>query len=208
MLSDDDKCFQCQELGHMACHFPHIKCLNCDEYTHVAIDCPDKIPPSCTPAWHGNHHSSTGHHTRSTSCHNHRDRHRFNRSRSHSHSHRYRSHSQSNSLRSHSRSYHRCPYRSTSCHRHSNTYHHQWDTPCRRSSLHRSSSAHSRYHRRSRPHNSHRTTCMAPSKPTYNSSRTAWKNKDKKYKQVTIGEPPSDYYNSDEPSNESDEDLN
>ena len=59
------------------------------------------------------------HHTRSTSCHNHRDRHRFNRSRSHSCSHRYRSHNQSNSQISCSRSYHRHPHRSTSCHRHS-----------------------------------------------------------------------------------------
>ena len=50
MLSDDDKCFQCQESGHMACHCPHIKCFNCDEYSHVSIDCPDKIPPSGTPA--------------------------------------------------------------------------------------------------------------------------------------------------------------
>ena len=25
MPSDDDKCFQCQELGHMACHCPCIK---------------------------------------------------------------------------------------------------------------------------------------------------------------------------------------
>ena len=24
MSSEDDKCFQCQELGHMACHCPHI----------------------------------------------------------------------------------------------------------------------------------------------------------------------------------------
>ena len=124
MSSDDDKCFQCQESGHMACHCPHIKCFDCDNYGHVATDCPDKIPPSGTPAQHRNHHSSMRHHTRSTSHHNHRDRHRFNRSRSHSHSHRYRSHSQSNSQRSHSRSYHRHPHRSTSCHRHSTTYHH------------------------------------------------------------------------------------
>ena len=27
MSSNDDKCFQCQELGHMACHCPCIKCL-------------------------------------------------------------------------------------------------------------------------------------------------------------------------------------
>ena len=36
MSSDDDKCFQCQESGHMACHCPHIKCFDCDEYGHVS----------------------------------------------------------------------------------------------------------------------------------------------------------------------------
>ena len=112
MSSEDEKCLQCQESGHMACHCPHIKCFNCDKYSHVAADCPDKIPPSDTPAQYRIHHSSMRHCTRSTSCHNHRDKHRFNRSRSYSHSHRYRSHSQSNSQRSHSRSYHRCPQRS------------------------------------------------------------------------------------------------
>ena len=43
MSSEDDKCFQCQESGHMACHCPHIKCFNCYEYGHVTADCPDKI---------------------------------------------------------------------------------------------------------------------------------------------------------------------
>ena len=50
MSSEDDKCFQCQELGHMACHFPHIQCFDCDGYSHIAADCPDKIPPSGTLA--------------------------------------------------------------------------------------------------------------------------------------------------------------
>ena len=124
MSSDDDKCFQCHESVHMACHCPCIKCFDCDKYGHVTADCPDQIPPSGTPVQHRNHHSSMRHSTRSTSCHNHMDRHRFNRSRSHSCSHRYRSHNQSNSQRSHSRSYHRCSHRSTSHHRHSNTYCH------------------------------------------------------------------------------------
>ena len=83
MLSEDDKCFQCQELGHMACHCLNIRCFHCNEYGHVATDCPDKIPPSGTPACHGKHHSSMRHWTRSTSKHHHRDRHRFSRSRSH-----------------------------------------------------------------------------------------------------------------------------
>ena len=52
MSSDNDKCFQCQETGHMACYCPHIKCFNCNNYGHVAADCPDKIPPSGTPACH------------------------------------------------------------------------------------------------------------------------------------------------------------
>ena len=47
--SDDDKCFQCQESGHMARHCPHIKCFDCDKYGHATADCPDKIPPSGTP---------------------------------------------------------------------------------------------------------------------------------------------------------------
>ena len=109
MLSEDDKCFQCQESGHMACHCPNIRCFDCDEYSHVTVDCPNRIPPSGTPALHKKHHSSMRHWTRSTSRHCHRDRHRFSRSRSHSCTHRYRSHSHHNSHRSHSRSYHRHP---------------------------------------------------------------------------------------------------
>ena len=85
MSSEDVKCFQCQELGYMACHCPHIQCFNCDEYSHVAADCPDKIPPSGTLACHKKHRSNTRYHTRSTSRHHHRDRHRFSRSRSQSH---------------------------------------------------------------------------------------------------------------------------
>ena len=50
MSSDNDRCFQCQEIGHMACYCPHIWCFDCDNYRHVAMDCPDKIPLSGTPA--------------------------------------------------------------------------------------------------------------------------------------------------------------
>ena len=50
MSSDNDRCFQCQEVGHMACYCPHIWCYDCDNYGHVAMDCPDKILPSGTPA--------------------------------------------------------------------------------------------------------------------------------------------------------------
>ena len=89
MSSEDDKCFQCQEFGHMACHCPNIRCFGCNKYSHVATDCPDRIPPSGTPAHHRKHHSSMRHWTRSTSQHHHRDRHMFSRSRTQSHTHRY-----------------------------------------------------------------------------------------------------------------------
>ena len=61
---------------------------------------------------------------------------------------------------------------------------------------------------RSRPRTSHKNTHITSSKPSSSSKRTALKNKDRKYKQVTIDDPPSIYYSSDEPSSESDEDLN
>ena len=40
MSSEDDKCFKCQESGHMACHCPHMQCFDCNEYGHIAADCP------------------------------------------------------------------------------------------------------------------------------------------------------------------------
>ena len=49
MSSDNDKCYQCQETGHMACYCPHIRCFDCNKYGHVAMDCPDKISLSGTP---------------------------------------------------------------------------------------------------------------------------------------------------------------
>ena len=50
MSSENDRCFQCQEIGHMACYCPHIWCYDCDNYGHVAMDCLDKILPSSTLA--------------------------------------------------------------------------------------------------------------------------------------------------------------
>ena len=41
MSSEDDKCFQYQESGHMVHHCPHIQCFDCNEYGHVAADCPN-----------------------------------------------------------------------------------------------------------------------------------------------------------------------
>ena len=114
MSSDEDKCFQCQELGHMACYCPHIRCFDCNDYGHVAVDCPDIIMPSGIPARHRDNNSYTRRCDRSTSQnnhhirhhhHDHQDWHRFSKSRSHSCSHRYRSDSHSDSQRSHSITY-------------------------------------------------------------------------------------------------------
>ena len=59
MSSNEDKCFQCQELGHVGCYCPHIRCFDCDDYGHVAADCPDKIPPSGILARHRDNNSHT-----------------------------------------------------------------------------------------------------------------------------------------------------
>ena len=50
MSSGNDKCFQCQETGHMACYCLHIRCFDCNNHGHITVNCPDKIPPSGTPA--------------------------------------------------------------------------------------------------------------------------------------------------------------
>ena len=71
MSSNDDKCFGCQESGHMAHHCPCIKCFDCNESGHVVADCLNKIPPSGTPARQRNTNSNTRCHNRSTSHHDH-----------------------------------------------------------------------------------------------------------------------------------------
>ena len=90
MSNDDDKCFHCQESANITHLCPCIKCFNCDEYGHATADCPDKIPPSGTPARYRNNSSNTRQCNRSTSHNNHQDRHhhhdhwdrhRFSRSR-------------------------------------------------------------------------------------------------------------------------------
>ena len=67
MSSDEDKCFQWQELGHMACYCPCIRCFDSDDYGHIATDCPDKIPPSGIPGRHRNNNYNTRQCDRSTS---------------------------------------------------------------------------------------------------------------------------------------------
>ena len=59
MSSNDDKCFQSQELGHMACYCPCIRCFNCNDYGHVTAECPDKILPSGILARHRDNNSHT-----------------------------------------------------------------------------------------------------------------------------------------------------
>ena len=63
--------------------------FECDEYGHIAVDCPDRIPPSGTAAHHRRWHIR--HCTRSTSRHHHQDRHKYTRLKSQSHSHGYQS---------------------------------------------------------------------------------------------------------------------
>ena len=105
MSSEEDQCFQHQELGHITCHCLNVHCFECDEYGHIVANCPDRIPPSGTPMCHHRLNSRTRHHTRSTSRQHHRDRHWHSRSRSQSQPCRYRSHSHHNSHRCHSRSH-------------------------------------------------------------------------------------------------------
>ena len=98
MSSDNDRCFQCEEVGHMAHYCPHIWCYDCNNYGHVVMDCSDKILPLGTPACHRtdtkerSRRSSSRHHSHTRcSCHDHRDRSRFSCSRSQPCNHSYRS---------------------------------------------------------------------------------------------------------------------
>ena len=59
MSHEEDQCFQCQELGHIACHCPNVCCFECEEYVHIVVDCPHQIQPSGTPAHHHRQDSNT-----------------------------------------------------------------------------------------------------------------------------------------------------
>ena len=147
MSSDNDRCFQCQEVGHMACYCPHIQCYDCDNYGHVAMDCPDKILPSGTPAHYrtdtndrSRRSSSRCHSHSRRSYHDHRDRSRFSHSQSRPHNHSYCSSSCQDPHRSDSRSFHRSSHCNFSCDRSSSSYCHHCDTPHCRPSSHRNTS--------------------------------------------------------------------
>ena len=71
MSNEEDQCFQCPKLGHIAHHCPNVHCFECKEYGHIAPDCPDRIPPSGMPACHKGQNSNTRHHPRSTSRYHH-----------------------------------------------------------------------------------------------------------------------------------------
>ena len=210
MSSDNDRCFQCQEISHMACYCPHIQCSDCDNYQHVAMDCPDKIPPSgtlaCCRSNANNRHdrSSSRHHNHTRHSHrDYKDRSKFSHSWSHSHNHRYRS-SHHDSHRSHSRSFHRPSRHSFSCHKISSSYHYCRDTlHCRSSSYRNLSRDDSRsWHKSQKQH-------YKPAQGSSSSSQaTPWKHKNKRQKQVTIDDPPSEYYSSDDCDSDSEDDLN
>ena len=107
MSHEEDRCVQCQQLGHIACHCPNVHCFECKEYGHIVVACPHWIPPSGTPVHCHRQDSNTRHHTRSTSRHHHWDRYRHSRSGSQSQPHRYQSHSHYDPHRGCSRSHHR-----------------------------------------------------------------------------------------------------
>ena len=211
MSSDNDRCFQCQEVGHMARYCPHVWCYDCDNYGHVAMDCPDKIPPSGTPACHRtstndrSRRSSSRHNSHtSRSCHEHRNRSRFSHSRSRPLDHSYMSSSCNNPHRSQSISFHRSSHCNFSCDRSSSSYFHCHDTPHHRHSTNRNTSQDdSRSHHRSGKH--HYKLAQGSSSSSHTSS---WKSKDRKHKQVTIDDPPLDYYSSDDNDSNSDDVLN
>ena len=136
MSSDNDRCFQCQEVGNMACYCPHIRCYDCNNYGHVAMDCPDKILPSGTPArcrtgTNDRSRRSSSRHNSHTSCsrHEHGNRSRFSRSRSQPCDYSYRSSSHHDQCRSRSRSFLRSSCHHFSCDRSSSSHCCHCDTP-------------------------------------------------------------------------------
>ena len=105
----------------------------------------------------------------------------------------------------HSRSFHRPSQCSFSCHRSSSSYHYCCDTPHHRSSSHRNFSQDDS---RSRPHKSQKQHYKPAQESSSGSQATPWKNKDRRHKQVTIDDPPSEYYSPDDQDSDSEDDLN
>ena len=39
MSHEEVRCYQCEELGHIAHHCPNVHCFECDKYGHIVVDC-------------------------------------------------------------------------------------------------------------------------------------------------------------------------
>ena len=97
------------------------------------------------------------------------------------------------------------PHATAPHHRSSSTYCYCHDTPhCRSSSCRHLSRGDSR----SRTHKSSRQHYKPTQRSSSSSQTMPWKHKDRRHKQVTIDDPPSEYYSSDEQDSDSEDDLN
>ena len=213
MSSDNDKCFQCQETGHLACYCTHIRCFDCDKYGHVAMQTVlikyhlqahqhtvEVIPPVGMIDPHLGIIATTGiptmiiktgrgpvipdltHTILDTGV---------------------------PAAMTTTGVTPDCfidlhvvaPHNTGS----SSSYCYCRDTPHCRSSSHRNLS---RDDSRSRPHKSHRQHYKPAQGSSSNSQTMPWKNKDRRHKQVTIDNPSSEYYSSDDQDSDSEDDLN
>ena len=206
MSSDNDKCFQCLETGHMACYCPHIRCFDCNNYGHVTAHCSKKYhfqacqhDAGITPLV-----DVTGQHLRTATpdiltvtIETGTDSANLNLA------HITPDHSDSHS--SHSRSFHQPSCCSSLHHRSSSTYCYCHDTPHCRSSSHRHLS---REDSRPRTHRSSKQHYKSAQRSSSSSQSMPWKPKDRRHKQVTIDNPPSEYYCLEEQDSDSEDDLN
>ena len=104
-----------------------------------------------------------------------------------------------------SRSFHRPSWHSYSCHRNSSSYCYCHDTPHHRSSSHR---IFSEDDSRSWTHKSQKQHYKPAQGSSSDSQVTPCKHKDRRHKQVTIDDPSSEYYSSDDQDSDSKDDLN
>ena len=216
MSNDEDRCFQCQEHGHIARNSPNIRCFECDEYSHNVMDCPCKIPPLRNPAKHHQPRLHRSHCVRSGSRHHYEDRDRQSHSRSQPHYHRHCSSSHHDPYRGCSRSWHRDNHHhhrsSSQCSNSTYRSYSHWphcDTPHRphhRSSTHRSTSYHSRDKSLSHSCPCYKSSWWDSHRSHLHSSRS-WRKSHHKNTRVKIEDPHTDYYSSDDHSSNSGEET-